>query len=198
MPTLTRLLTFAVLAVVVCGECSVCNAYVPILNPCLSVGGPSAKIVPPASRGVPNSVGNTLDLEGTQTDADTIISTAQIVEQKAGPQADSLPDQPIPETVVTAVDGELTEAGTDSSSLRVGTRSLQSRSSLLPYEKKRAASDYNLVFSGTGTRTTDRDASIQGTAYLTFRVVPNSTYNVDACLDFCSSEPKCGECIRMA
>lgn len=117
MPPLTRLLTFIALAVVVSGEYTVCNVYARSDADHLHVGGPSVKIIPPASRGVPNSVGNTLDLEGTQTDVDTIISTAQIVEQKDGPQADSLPNQPIPETVVTAVDGELTEAGTNSTSL---------------------------------------------------------------------------------
>ncbi|KAJ3507365.1 hypothetical protein NMY22_g16954 [Coprinellus aureogranulatus] len=172
MRTLTRLLTLTALVVVVCGS-------------------PSVGVVPPASRGVPNSVGKVFDLEGTVTDVDTIISTAKIVEQKGGALVDDPPNQPIPETVVTAVDGELTEAGTNSTSLLVLARSLRSKS--LPYEKKRAVSDYNLVFSGTGIQSTDRDASIQGTAYLTFRVVPNSTYNVEACLDFCSSEPKCGE-----
>ncbi|TFK22704.1 hypothetical protein FA15DRAFT_747670 [Coprinopsis marcescibilis] len=31
------------------------------------------------------------------------------------------------------------------------------------------------VFAGTGTGASDRDASVQGTAYLTFTLVPNST-----------------------
>ncbi|KAI8803374.1 hypothetical protein BJ742DRAFT_503250 [Cladochytrium replicatum] len=36
-----------------------------------------------------------------------------------------------------------------------------------------------------------KDASINGIAYLTYRVIPNNTYNVEACLQFCDSEPKC-------
>lgn len=52
---------------------------------------------------------------------------------------------------------------------------------------------YEEVFSGSGTARADRDGSIQGTAYLTYTVVPNSTYNVDACLDFCNSVNGCGE-----
>ncbi|KAF6752071.1 hypothetical protein DFP72DRAFT_906001 [Ephemerocybe angulata] len=162
----TRLLTLAALAVV--------------------ASAVSVQLVPPALRGVPDSVSeDTPDLKGRLTDIDTIDSTAQIVEQKDGPTADSPPNQPISDTVVTAVDGELTEAGaaTPSNSTSNGRRTLP--------KKRRAVSDYNLVFSGTGTRSTDRDASIQGTAYLTFRVIDNSTYNVDTCLDFCSSEPKC-------
>jgi len=56
---------------------------------------------------------------------------------------------------------------------------------------KRAPSDYRLIFNGTGTGIRDRDASIEGTAFLTYAVVPNSTYNVDACLQFCDSLQSC-------
>ncbi|KAJ2915833.1 hypothetical protein MD484_g4604, partial [Candolleomyces efflorescens] len=154
-------------------------------------GGPTPNVVPPASRGTPNSV-TEVDLSGAVTDTDTIVSTAHAVDQKDGPQADTPPDLPVADTVVTAVDGVLTEAGTSGSS-NVRRQILEARTPSSPpdFKKKRAISDYNLVFDGTGTALTDRDASIQGTAYLTFRVVSNATYNVQDCLDFCSSESKC-------
>ncbi|KAF8654305.1 hypothetical protein AX16_003533 [Volvariella volvacea WC 439] len=50
---------------------------------------------------------------------------------------------------------------------------------------------YHTVFEGTGTGEGDRDAAIQGTAYLTYTVVSNATYNVDACLAHCSQVPGC-------
>jgi len=55
----------------------------------------------------------------------------------------------------------------------------------------RDPSDYEEVFTGSGTGPNDRDASIEGTAYLTFGLVDNSTYNVDACLAFCDSVDQC-------
>lgn len=139
-------------------------------------------IVPPASQGAWNDPANALDLTGTTTDTDTIVSTANIVDQKSGATGD--PDQPIPETTITAVDGQLTAAGTANS-----TSSSRRRSTEI---FRRDASDYELVFSGTGTGPNDRDGSIEGTAYLTFTLVPNSTYNVDACLAFCDSVELCG------
>ncbi|KIJ33759.1 hypothetical protein M422DRAFT_182877 [Sphaerobolus stellatus SS14] len=42
-----------------------------------------------------------------------------------------------------------------------------------------------------GQSNPSNDASIEGTAYLTYTVVPNSTYNVDACLSFCNTVPGC-------
>jgi hypothetical protein len=142
----------------------------------------TTKIVPPGSKGVWNDPGNTLDLSGTTTDTDTIVSTAKIVDQKGGATGD--PDQPIPSTAVTAVDGQLTPDGTSGS-----TSTSRRRSTGI---SRRAPSDYELVFSGTGTGPNDRDASIEGTAYLTFTLVDNSTYNVDACLAFCDSVQYCG------
>jgi len=133
-------------------------------------------IAPPASQGVWNDPANALDLTGTDTDTATIVSTVNIVDQKAGATGD--PDQPIPDTAITAVDGQLTN-GTSSRRRSTGY-------------SRRSASDYDLVFSGTGTGPNDRDGSIEGTAYLTFTLVPNSTYNVDACLAFCDSVELCG------
>jgi len=56
---------------------------------------------------------------------------------------------------------------------------------------RRLLPGYEVVFEGTGTGPDDRDASIQGTAYLTYTVVPNNTYNVDACLEFCNQVSGC-------
>lgn len=140
-------------------------------------------ITPPAYRGVSQSIQPSLNLEGEQTDIDNIIFMAHNVEQKDGPKAESAPDLPVTEAVVTAVDGHLTEAGEAAAPSSSTKRSL----------RRRDANDYNLVFSGTGTNAADRDAYVQGTAYLTYHLVNNATYNVEACLDHCSSEPRCGK-----
>jgi len=59
---------------------------------------------------------------------------------------------------------------------------------------RRALSDYQEVFPGVGgpDEPSSRDASIEGPAYLTFKVVNNATYNIAECVDFCSGIPKCG------
>ncbi|KAF9472402.1 hypothetical protein BDN70DRAFT_909155 [Pholiota conissans] len=69
--------------------------------------------------------------------------------------------------------------------------SSESRRAVATSPSPSSNSKYDLVFSGTGTGPDDRDASIQGAAYLTFTVVDNSTYNVGACLDFCDSVSSC-------
>ena len=61
---------------------------------------------------------------------------------------------------------------------------------------KRDYSDYTQVFTGTGTGPSDRDGSIQGTAYLTFTLIPNTTtYEVatDACQNYCDGIETCGK-----
>jgi hypothetical protein len=126
----------------------------------------------------PPPANNTLNTEGTETDIDTIISTALIVDQKSGPADDAPPDLPPPPTTVTAVDGQLTNETISTNATR---RSLN----------RRLLDGYDVVFEGTGTGPSDRDASIQGTAYLTYTLVPNNTYNVDDCLRFCDSVTGC-------
>ncbi|KIJ50323.1 hypothetical protein M422DRAFT_245576 [Sphaerobolus stellatus SS14] len=158
------------------------NKLLPTILLALAVSAAVTNVVPPASRGQSNPSNNTLDLTGTVTDAGTIAQTVDIVDQKAGVPVDAAPNLPVAETVVTAVDGQLTSAGTSSK------RSLASRSFAT---RKRAPSDYEQIFNGTGTDPSDRDASIEGTAYLTYTVVPNSTYNIDACLDFCDRVDGC-------
>jgi hypothetical protein len=145
---------------------------------------------PPARQGQPASTDNTLDLSGTHTDSGNIASTANIVNQKTGATSDAPPNQPPNDTVVTAQDGQLTSAG----SLRrrdvpvnFNKRDLSGQGNLA----KRLPSGYTQVFSGTGTDPSDRDAAIEGTAYLTYSLVSNATYDVDDCLSFCDSTATC-------
>ena len=127
-------------------------------------------------------------MAGTNTDSSSIASTANVVDQKSGATGDVPPDQPVPPTVVTAVNGTLTDAGTNSTASR---RSVLSPSQSL---SKRDPSDYTLVFSGTGTDPSDRDAAIEGTAYLTYSLVSNATYDVTDCLASCDAVETCGKC----
>jgi hypothetical protein len=154
----------------------------------LAVAVSAQTIVPPASQGTWFNPAAPVDLTGTLTDADAIANTAAIVNQTAGAAGAVDPNQPIPETTVTAVDGTLTAAGSgdDSGGTTASRRFFPTRSLV-----SRDPSDYETVFVGTGTGPDDRDASIEGTAYLTFGLVDNSTYNIDACLAFCDSVEQC-------
>ncbi|KAF5346472.1 hypothetical protein D9756_010062 [Leucocoprinus leucothites] len=129
-------------------------------------------------------VNNSLTLDGTDTDSDTIASTVQIVDQKSSAPVDAPPDLPPPPVTITAVDGELTNSTIPPSDNNSTARHSQDLS-------KRLIDGYDVVFEGSGTGLTDRDGSIQGTAYLTFTVVSNHTYNVDDCLKFCSGIKEC-------
>lgn len=130
----------------------------------------------------PSSAKNTLDTKLSKTDVDSIISTARIVDQKAGATGDAPPGQAPPPTTVTAVDGKLMQDFVPLS---------PTRRSLFP----RLLDGYDVVFQGTGMGPTDRDASIEGTAYLTYTVVPNNTYSVDDCLRFCDRVTGCGKSV---
>ncbi|PPQ82096.1 hypothetical protein CVT25_014342 [Psilocybe cyanescens] len=147
----------------------------------VAVSAAVSNIVPPASKGTWFNPAAAVDLSGTTTDSDSIANTAAIVDQKSG--ATGEPDQPIPDTAITAVDGQLTAAGSSDPSTR---RSLPGNTFV-----SRSPSDYETVFTGTGVGPTDRDASIEGTAYLTFTLVNNATYNINDCLAFCDSVEQC-------
>ena len=127
---------------------------------------------------VPRSLG-TRDAD-QMTDFATIFAAANQIDQKSGVPVDAPPNQPASETTVTAVNGVPTNATV--------TNSKREENGL----RKRQLSDFQLVFSGGGTGPNDRDAAIEGTAYLTYTVVPNSTYNIDACLQYCDSVQNCG------
>jgi hypothetical protein len=123
-----------------------------------------------------------------------IIHTLTMVKQKSGVAIDARPGQPVAETMVTAVDGQLTKSaipGRRSSWSRHDATNRAQRNSQRRVVK-RTNSGYNQVFAGTGTGPNDRDGSIEGTAYLTYTVVSNSTYNVDDCLAKCDSVSGCG------
>ena len=126
-------------------------------------------------------------LKGTLTDKETIAKTANVVDQKGG--AFGKPNHPVLRTVVTAVDGRIVPLKKSSTSGSTTSRSLgaRSRESLT-----RSVNDYELVFTGTGDSFSARDAAVEGTAYLTFALVPSSTYNVDECLKFCDNTKGCG------
>jgi hypothetical protein len=156
---------------------------VTLLSLAVAASAAATTVLPPASKGPWKDTGNTLDLSGTTTDTKTIVSTAKKVHQKGG--ATGKPDQPIPDTAITAVDGHVKSHG------KSGGSSTSHRHHRSVGVSRRDPSDYTLVFSGTGTGPDDRDGSIQGTAYLTYTLVDNSTYNVNACLAFCDSVQLC-------
>jgi hypothetical protein len=140
-------------------------------------------LVYPAFGGVPVSDAGSVDFSNSLTDADTIASTVQVVDQKGGAAGEVVPNLPPPPVTLTALDGSLVNVTVDSLST--------SQTETPP--TKRSAADYNKVFDGTGTGPNDRDGSIEGTAYLTYTLVDNSTYNIGACLDFCDRVEQCGK-----
>lgn len=144
-------------------------------------------VVAPAARGAWYAPANALVVNSTaKTDATTIANTANSINQKTG--ASGAPNQPVASVSVTAVDGTIL-----SKKQTVSTTSVQNVRRGTEQPSRRAISDYTQVFTGNGaSATSPHDASIQGTAYLTYTVVNNSTYNIAACLDFCSSIPTCG------
>ncbi|KAF8186312.1 hypothetical protein BJ912DRAFT_1113209 [Pholiota molesta] len=100
-------------------------------SPIQSVGVTSRVLVPIAPRpaGKEHPEGATALRRGerqptsvTVTDTDTIISTAQTsIDQKSGPTGS--PDQRVPDTAVTAVDGQITTAGSINTTSKWGRRS---------------------------------------------------------------------------
>lgn len=126
---------------------------------------------PPAHRGTPGRASASHDK--VKTDSRKIADTARVVDQKSGAGSDARPDMPVANTSVTAVDGQVVGNGTGSGTVLV----------------KRDAGAYEQVFAGL----MGRDAAVQGTAYLTYTLVNNATYDVDDCLAFCDRTPGCGE-----
>ncbi|KAJ6479373.1 hypothetical protein DFH09DRAFT_1266333 [Mycena vulgaris] len=111
-----------------------------------------------------------------------IAETAGQVDQKSGPAVDAPPNADVPPTTVTAVDGTLTNttvAGAASGPAR--------RRDIGRFGKCQPG--FEKVFDGQPAG--EHDASIQGTAYLTYTVVNNATYNVQACLDWCAGIDGC-------
>lgn len=139
------------------------------------------KVIPPASKGTWEHPSGSIVYD-TLTDAETISNTIVLINQKTG--ATGTPNHPVSKTSITAIDGRVLTKPISLSPSAISKRS--------HYDFTRSVGDYELVFGGTGLGSDARDAAIEGTAYLTFTLVPNSTYNVAACLEFCSTIKGCG------
>lgn len=149
----------------------------------ITVNAATTDIVSPAQSGIPDLLQN-IPIPAPTTESQKIEHTVPLVDQKAGANGDALPNHPVAETIITAVDGQVVGSGTRLSIPKMDARPMSDIA-------KHNNSGYYQMFSGTGTRPSDRDGSIEGTGYLTYTVVSNTTYNVDACLDFCSSVEGC-------
>ncbi|KAJ7230152.1 hypothetical protein GGX14DRAFT_553638 [Mycena pura] len=90
-----------------------------------------------------------------------------------------------PTTNVTAVDGTLTNATVADVAGTGSTRSRDASPSVV------GARGYEEVFGDAPPRQACA-MSTQGTVYLTYTVVNNATYNIQACLDFCDQVDGCG------
>ncbi|KAJ7066539.1 hypothetical protein C8F01DRAFT_705737 [Mycena amicta] len=148
------------------------------------VSGQLEYALPPALQAAQDSTSSIVVSEyiSNYTDASSIVQTASIVDQKTGaPSDDTLPGLPQASTKLTALDGQLMDGNIPT----VET----STSGLGP--TRRLADDYELVFSGTQDGVPD--AAIEGTAYLTFYLVPNTTYDagLDACFAYCDGTAGC-------
>ncbi|KAG6835263.1 hypothetical protein H0H93_003331, partial [Arthromyces matolae] len=139
----------------------------------------SVSFVPPSQQGVPGAA--SVVPANVTTDVQAIADTVTAVDQKSGAAADAQPNLPVANTTVTAVDGQVVTNGTSVDPLSSRDLSFS----------KRTVPGYTQVFSGTGTGPNDRDASIEGTAYLTYTLVNNATYNIDDCLTFCNKVDGC-------
>ncbi|KAJ6523252.1 hypothetical protein DFH09DRAFT_1047313 [Mycena vulgaris] len=130
-------------------------------------------IVPPGHRGIPGAPPN--NTPASTPDNDSILQAAGQVSQKSGAAHDELPNAVVAPTTVTAIDGTVTNSTIAAAS--VSTRRRRARR----FGKRTSA--FKQVFSGLAPDV--HDASIEGTAYLTYTVVNNATYNVQACQDWC-------------
>ncbi|KAJ6481064.1 hypothetical protein C8R45DRAFT_320151 [Mycena sanguinolenta] len=137
-------------------------------------------IVPPAQQGLPNQTPD--DVTPPTPDNDLIAQTAGQVNQKAAAPIDVPPNADVPPTGVTAVDGTIANATIADVSAANSTRRDLGR-----FGKRQ--SGFKELFPGLAAGV--HDASIEGTAYLTYTVKDNSTYNVDACLSWCAGIQGC-------
>ncbi|KAF8142865.1 hypothetical protein K438DRAFT_1768600 [Mycena galopus ATCC 62051] len=136
-------------------------------------------IIPPGHQGLPNQTPD--PITHPTTDNAVIVQTATQVTQKTAPPADTPPNAVVPPTLVTAIDGTLTNSTVADVSSSTPTRRRRR------FGKRQAG--YEKIFDGLPAD--QHDASIEGTAYLTYTVVSNATYNVQACLDWCTTIQGC-------
>ncbi|KAJ7813641.1 hypothetical protein B0H13DRAFT_2141735 [Mycena leptocephala] len=135
--------------------------------------------LPPALQAAQDSANSTPDVPSNLTDIATILQTAGVVDQYRGAPTDSTrPGLSPPPTMMTALDGKITLS------------TIPDSNSTAPYGAgRRDVSDYELIFDGTATN----DAAVQGTAYLTFTLVSNTSFEQGKCecLDFCDKTEGC-------
>ncbi|KAJ7444465.1 hypothetical protein FB451DRAFT_1434334 [Mycena latifolia] len=137
-------------------------------------------LVPPGHQGVPNAP--TTDTPPPPTpDNAAIVQTAGQVDQKGGAASDAAPNTDVPPTTVTALDGTVTNT-----TIADATNSARRRD-VGRFGKRQA--NFKQVFAPLPAG--QHDGSIQGTAYLTYTVVNNATYNVQACLNWCAGIDGC-------
>ncbi|KAJ6511634.1 hypothetical protein DFH09DRAFT_1100386 [Mycena vulgaris] len=137
-------------------------------------------VVPPGHQGVPNAP--TADIVAPTTDTAAIADTAGQVNQKSGAPVDAAPNADVPPTAVTALDGTLTNASIPDLSAAPSARRDLGRLG-------KRQSGFEQVFAPLPAG--QHDGSIEGTAYLTYTVVNNATYNVKDCTDFCARTTGC-------
>lgn len=124
-----------------------------------------------------------------KTDFSTIQRTASIINQKSG--AVGVPNQSIAAVSLTANDANVLQTPTKIEVTYV-RRDFEERD--LEQPSRRAVTDYSQIFAGQGIGSSaPNDGSIVGTAYLTYTTVANSTYNVNACLNWCSTVTGCSK-----
>ncbi|KAJ4479930.1 hypothetical protein J3R30DRAFT_3701078 [Lentinula aciculospora] len=153
--------------------------------PVLAVSLAECGLIYPAFQGTPASSADAYNFNGTTTDSNSIASTAFQIDQKSGATPHAPPNLPAVNTTITAIDGDIVNT-----TIPASRRSLPAEV-VITKMSGRKNSDYEEVFGGTGTDPEDRDAAIIGTAYLTYTLVNNATYNVDDCFAFCDAISEC-------
>jgi hypothetical protein len=132
------------------------------------------------------STNSALDLNRSKTDTTSIADTISAVDQKASVPIDALPEHAPPVTVVSAVDGSVTGV----SVVNATTANIDSTANVtLSRRSDFSRSDFHQVFARSDS---DRDCAIEGTAYLTYKLISNATYDENACINFCASVEGCG------
>ncbi|KAJ7146873.1 hypothetical protein C8R44DRAFT_864592 [Mycena epipterygia] len=101
-------------------------------------------------------------------DNSVIAQTAGQVDQKSGPASDTPPNADVPPTTVTALDGTLTNTTINDASASAGSNTRRRRD-IGRFGKREDG--FKEIFSPLPAD--QHDASIEGTAYLTYTVVPN-------------------------
>ncbi|KAJ7690915.1 hypothetical protein B0H14DRAFT_3175732 [Mycena olivaceomarginata] len=114
---------------------------------------------------------------------DLIAQTVGQVDQKTAPPVDAPPNADVPPTGVTAIDGTIT----NSTIAEVSAGNSARRRNAGRFGKRQ--SGFKKIFDGKPAD--QKDASIEGTAYLTYTVVPQLDLQRDACLNWAAKIDGC-------